>query len=197
LQEYSRTYPAAILDVGCRAICQMSAQPQRESRRHGNFMVGIAIQGKRVTALRFASQADATMHLSFFAACTVLITQSVQAADFDSPVAIHRKDSNTFYVTGSINGAENMDFLIDTGSGYVTSDQHTLSALQRANPANVEYRRKLTAVLADNRERTVPVYRIADLDLGANCHLVDIEVAILPGRTHHTLGLSALLRAAP
>jgi predicted aspartyl protease len=175
----------------------MSAQLQWESGRHGNVFEMVAIQGIPVSSRRHAYCLAAAVHRSFFAACAILASQFLQAADFDSPVAMHRKDSNTFYVSGSINGSGHLDFLIDTGSGYVTLDQDTLAALQRANPANVEYRRKLVAVLADNRERTVSVYRVADLDLGANCHLGDIEVAVLPGRGHPILGLSALLRAAP
>lgn len=42
-----------------------------------------------------------------------------------------------------------------------------------------------------------PVYRVAELDLGAGCVIRDFEAVALPGARKNILGLSALKSVAP
>lgn len=101
----------------------------------------------------------------------------------------------TYYVAGYMDGAGDMDFMVDTGSGYMTINEETLKALKSNN--RVRYVRKLRGVLADGSELLVPVYKIERLSIGGECHLQDVEAAVFPGATRQILGLSALRKAAP
>ncbi len=117
------------------------------------------------------------------------------AAEFDTHIPMRDKGAATYYVDGDIHGAGPVDFMVDTGSGYMTINEETLALLQRNGGAT--YIRKLAGVLADGSTMTVPIYRIAQVRIGAACTLRDVEAAVFPGKTRQILGLSALRQAAP
>jgi clan AA aspartic protease (TIGR02281 family) len=116
------------------------------------------------------------------------------AADFGNRVTMSQKSAATFYVTGEITGAGPVEFLVDTGSGYVTINQRTLDPL--ASTGEAHYVKQLRGVLADGSAREVPVYALAHIRIG-DCWLSDVEAAVLPGDSRQILGLSALRKAAP
>lgn len=105
-------------------------------------------------------------------------------------VPLHEKGASTFYIAGHIEGYGQTEFMVDTGSGYTTINEHTLGILKAKGKA--EYSKQLVGVLADGSEKIVPVYKISRLNLGGKCELSDIEAAIFPGKTRQILGLNAL-----
>lgn len=110
-----------------------------------------------------------------------------------SSVPMKDKGAATFYVDGSIKGYGATEFMVDTGSGYTTINEHTLEKL-KAN-GNAVYSKQLKGILADGTEKIVSVYRISALNLGGKCELKDVEAAIFPGKTRQILGLNALRKA--
>ena len=118
-----------------------------------------------------------------------------RAADFDTTIPMRDGGAATFYVDAHLDGIGDMAFMVDTGSGYLTINEHTLAALETGNHAS--YLHDLQAVLADGSEVLVPVYRIKSLSIGGRCHLFDVDAAVFPGATRQILGLSALKKAAP
>jgi hypothetical protein len=115
--------------------------------------------------------------------------------DFGFRIAMQEKSAATFYVSGDIHGYGPVELMVDTGSGYMTINEHTLAALRQRDAAR--YVKQLRGVLADGSEIEVPVYAIARLRIGARCWLTDVEAAVFPGDSRQILGLSALRRAAP
>jgi hypothetical protein len=110
-------------------------------------------------------------------------------------VAMKEKSAATFYVATDIAGVGTTEFLVDTGSGYATINEVTLKVLKSAG--NARFVRNLQGVMADGSKRRVPVYLISGLNIGSECWLPDIEVAVFPGKSRQILGLSALRKAAP
>ena len=117
------------------------------------------------------------------------------AGGVDATVPMHEKGASTYYVSVSINDRVSSDFLVDTGSGYVTINSEILGELMREQ--GTVFVKEIAAVMADGSETVVPVYRLASLNLGNNCVIRDVEAAVLPGTTRNILGLSALKKAAP
>lgn len=113
----------------------------------------------------------------------------------ETGIPIHEKRGTTFYVSGSIEGYGDTEFLIDTGASHLAINEHTLKALQRGGHA--QYLRRLSGTLADGRRQAVPIYSISGIRIGDNCVLREVEAAVLPGTTRNILGLSALRRTAP
>lgn len=134
-------------------------------------------------------------HSMFMFVTMGLATQHAAAADFDVRVPMQDKGVATFYVPGQIQGVGEVEFMVDTGSGYTTINEETLSKLQ--NRGEAEFVKELTGVLADGSEMVVPVYSIRQMSIGNNCTLENVEAAVFPGKTRQILGLSALSRAAP
>lgn len=128
-------------------------------------------------------------------AAMLLTLQPLCAADFDTRIFMKEKAAATYYVPTHIEGADETEFMVDTGSGYVTINERTLHALKRQG--TVRYVKQLQGVLANGDELAVPIYRIAALNIGGNCRLRNVEVAVFPGDTRQILGLSALRKAAP
>ncbi len=135
------------------------------------------------------------IRLTLVTVLTMLGSANVNAADFDIQVPMHSKGAATYYVSGFINDHVASDFLVDTGSGYVTINTKTLKQLKRDGSA--EFVKKISAVMADGSATVVSVYRIATLKFGDNCVIRDVEAAVMPGSTPNILGLSALKKAAP
>lgn len=120
---------------------------------------------------------------------------AAMAAEFDSHIPMRDKGAATYYVDGEIHGVGPADFMVDTGSGYMTINEETLAVLQQTGGAT--YVRELSGMLADGTTKQVSVYRIAEVRIGTACTLRDIEAAVFPGKTRQILGLSALRQAAP
>lgn len=120
---------------------------------------------------------------------------SANAGDGITAVPMTLKGSKTFYVAGWVDGVEPTEFMVDTGSSYLTINEATLSQL--ANDGRVNHLRDLTAVLANGDEIVMPVYSIPRIVLGERCELVDVEAVVFPGNTRQILGLSVLRKAAP
>lgn len=112
-----------------------------------------------------------------------------------TPVPMTQKGSKTFYVSGWVAGIEPAEFMVDTGSSYMTINQVTLDRLK--DNAQVNYLRDLTGVLANGDEVVMPVYSIPRIVLGNRCELIDLEAVVFPGNTRQILGLSVLRKAAP
>ena len=112
---------------------------------------------------------------------------------FDVPM--HSKGANTFYISGKIGDMAPAEFMVDTGSSYMTINESTLAELQVVG--NPRYLRDLKGVLANGAEMLVPVYTVANVLIGDKCLLDEVEVAVFPGSTRQILGLSALLKTAP
>jgi predicted aspartyl protease len=117
------------------------------------------------------------------------------AEDFDTRIPMRYGNSATFYVDGHVEGAGAMEFMVDTGSGYLTINEQTLAALQRSGRAT--FRRDLRGVLADGRKLKVKVYMLDSINIGGQCQLHNVEAAVFPGSTRQILGLSALRKASP
>jgi predicted aspartyl protease len=110
-------------------------------------------------------------------------------------VPMHEKGAATYYVQAQIEGYGDAEFMVDTGSGYVTINEETLAVLKDHGQAR--YVKQLDGVMADGAHHSVPVYELASLSIGAGCVLHNVEAAVFPGSTRQILGLSALKRAAP
>jgi predicted aspartyl protease len=103
------------------------------------------------------------------------------------------KGAETYYIKGNIRGLGSTEFMVDTGSGYVTINEHTLAILKDKGEAI--YVKDLVGILADGQRKVFPVYRIASIRLGDDCELRNVEAAVFPGRTRQILGLSGLKKA--
>jgi len=119
------------------------------------------------------------------------------AADANAPVSVPLQDRGaaTYYVQARIHGLERMDFMVDTGSGYVVIDEDMLVTLEEQG--NAEYLREFLGVMADGSTVEVPVYQITSIDIGNQCVIHGVEVAVFPSGTRCILGMNALKRAAP
>ncbi len=107
---------------------------------------------------------------------------------------MHDKGMATYYVNAQIADLGISEFMVDTGSGYLTINEQTLSTLQERKQAR--YVKELRAILANGTELIIPVYAINQLRIGG-CTLRNVEAAVFPARTRQILGLSALNKAAP
>ncbi len=135
----------------------------------------------------------------FKSATTFLLTLALagtgMASEFDFDVPMHLKGASTFYISGRIGEMPPSEFMVDTGSSYMTINEETLASLKLTEEP--VYLRDLTGVLANGDHMRVPVYAVSSVQLGDNCRLEEVEVAVFPGRTRQILGLSVLLKAAP
>lgn len=126
---------------------------------------------------------------------SLILAAPVLASDFDFDLPMHLKGASTFYISGQIGDMPATEFMVDTGSSYMTINEETLEALQRTEEP--VYLRDLTGILANGDQMRVPVYAVSHVELGEGCRLEKVEVAVFPGKTRQILGLSALLKAAP
>jgi predicted aspartyl protease len=117
------------------------------------------------------------------------------AGDFEFDVPMHLKGASTFYISGRVGDMPPSDFMVDTGSSYMTINEETLANLKLTEKP--VYLRDLTGILANGDRMSVPVYAVSAVQLGEFCRLEEVEVAVFPGKTRQILGLSVLLKAAP
>lgn len=128
------------------------------------------------------------------AALSVAMLSPVNSAEFDKKIPMFSKGAATFYVEGFIEGVGKIDFMVDTGSGYMTINESSLELLKEKS--SVIYVKDLSGILADGSKRVVPIYQIGALEIGG-CQFQNIEAAVFPGKTRYILGLSALKKASP
>ena len=121
------------------------------------------------------------IYLSTVLTLAALVTGGAPAlaGNFDTRIPMRIGNAATFYV--------------DTGSSITTINQPTLDRLIKQGLA--DYDRDLSGILADGSRLTVPVYRVASLNIGG-CVLRDVETAVFDTE-RQILGLSVLNRAAP
>lgn len=117
------------------------------------------------------------------------------AGQFGTTVEMEAKNGATFYVPGLITGLGAIDWMVDTGSGYMTINEEILALLKGSGLAR--FVRHVRGRLADGSEREVPVYSIDAISIGDACWLRDVEVAVFPGKTRPILGLNVLQRTGP
>ena len=129
------------------------------------------------------------------ALCALGGWMTTSAADEPSvPVPMRQQASGNYYVHGTLTGGVGTDMLVDTGSGYVSLSKATFTRI-KAQPGT-EYLRDIVGTMANGRLLKVPVYRVAELALGA-CLLTDVEIVVMPNTARDILGLSALRRLEP
>jgi predicted aspartyl protease len=117
------------------------------------------------------------------------------AQEFGTFVPMREKGSATYYVTTEIHGLGAVDLMVDTGSSYTTINEETLAVLIQQQRA--DYVSDLEGMLADGTRMMLPIYSIQSINIGGQCSLQDIEVAVFPGNTRQILGLSTLRQASP
>lgn len=122
-------------------------------------------------------------------------TPSAIAGKFGTTVEMEARNGSTFYVPGLITGLGAVQWMVDTGSGYMTINEEILALLKEHGLA--QFVKTLRGRLADGSEREVPVYSIDAISIGDACWLRDVEVAVFPGNTRPILGLNVLQRTAP
>ncbi|MGH8578892.1 MAG: retroviral-like aspartic protease family protein [Gammaproteobacteria bacterium] len=117
------------------------------------------------------------------------------AQDFSTRIPARTKGTATFYVLGHIQGYGQAEFLVDTGSAYLSLNARIVQGLEKSSQAI--YVKDIAGILADGSGVRIRIYRIPALTLGGTCTISDIEAAVLPGDTRNILGLNALRQAAP
>lgn len=103
--------------------------------------------------------------------------------------------ASTFYLKAQLGSLQHTEMMLDTGSGYMTINQDSLSRLKQKG--EVTFVKKIGGILANGSKLVVPVWRINRLALSSGCVLHDVEAAVFPGKTRQILGLSALEKAGP
>jgi predicted aspartyl protease len=131
---------------------------------------------------------------SWLAVIPMVVSISAVGDESDVTVPMYDKGMATYYVRAQIADLASGEFMVDTGSGYLTINEHTLDALKARKQA--QYVKDLRAVLANGTELIIPVYSINEMRIGA-CVIRNVDAAVFPARTRQILGLSALNKAAP
>ncbi len=132
---------------------------------------------------------------TLIAVFTVFFSQTITASNPLTIISMETTGASTYYVQGEIQGLGEVRMMVDTGSGYSTINEETLSVLKGQGKA--EYVKDLVGILANGDKMVVKVYKISALNIGSNCWLENIEVAVFPGKTRQILGLSALKKTSP
>lgn len=135
------------------------------------------------------------MQWGILGVCLIAGLDSALAQQFDTSVPMKDKGVATYYVAGEIAGHGTAEFMVDTGSGYMTINEQTLISLLERGEA--EYVKLLEAVLADGQRTQVPVYSLSAVNIGGQCWVNNVEAAVFPGETRQILGLSALKTVSP
>jgi predicted aspartyl protease len=131
---------------------------------------------------------------SIIATLLSLVVAAAPAAEFDARIPMATGTAATYYVPGRLGNLDTAEFMVDTGSGYLTINRTTLDALLEQNLAT--YLRELAGVMANGTEVKVPVYRVAQFSMGP-CLLQDVEAVVFPSTDRQIVGLNVLNRSSP
>jgi predicted aspartyl protease len=129
-----------------------------------------------------------------FAASLWVSATGSRAEALGHAVSLERSGAGGMYVAGEIAGVQ-ADFLVDTGADLVTVDERLFRQMRKSG--EVRELRRVAARMANNRLQVMTVYEVAHLNIGDNCDLGPVEVAVMKGAGRNLLGLSALSRGAP
>jgi hypothetical protein len=125
----------------------------------------------------------------------LLISPALYGMEPGTHVPLHSVGTATYYVVGDIEGYGSTQLLIDTGSSYSTISEETLDIL--VDKGTAKYLKTLQGTLANGKVITVPIYLVSGINIGGNCFIHEIEVAIFSAKIRPVLGLSALRKVAP
>tara|TARA_R110002073_G_scaffold271000_1_gene434326 strand:+ start:263 stop:826 length:564 start_codon:yes stop_codon:yes gene_type:complete len=117
------------------------------------------------------------------------------AEDFEFKIPITQQSSGNYYVAGTLENDDKVEFLVDTGAGMVILAEKTFKALK--DPSNKKPTKRIAVRMADGRTKAVNVYTLNQLVLGNECNVGPLEVAVIPGAANNILGLNILKKAAP
>lgn len=132
------------------------------------------------------------------AVCIVIITfgfMSAGSATTKNLIPMNNIGSGTYYVSVKLADMPESQFMVDTGSGYMTINEQSLGVLQQQN--RVKYLKDIKGILANGNALIVPIWEVSSITINDQCTLHNVEVAVFPGKTRQILGLSALKKAAP
>lgn len=124
-----------------------------------------------------------------------VVATTAAAEPFGDAVPMQQRASGNYYVAGTLTGGVRADFLVDTGSGYVSVAPAVFERLRAAT--GTTFLRHIVGSMANGQTLRVPVYRTPTLELSPECVLHDVEITVMPGSDRNILGLSALRRVAP
>lgn len=127
--------------------------------------------------------------------CSVVVSAAAEKPNLNKRIPMMNRGASTFYVEGHIDGFGPAFMLVDTGSSYSTLNEETFAVLQKTG--HTSFIKELQGTMADGSRRVVPIYRISGVNLGGECHIRDVEVALFPGSTRLILGLSVLRKVSP
>jgi clan AA aspartic protease (TIGR02281 family) len=119
----------------------------------------------------------------------------VLAKDFEYKIPITQQNSGNYYVAGTLENDDKVEFLVDTGAGMVILAERTFKALTEASSKKPS--KRIAVRMADGRTKAVNVYTLNHLVLGQECNVGPLEVAVIPGAANNILGLNVLKKAAP
>ena len=136
------------------------------------------------------SRLPAYLSLAFIAASNLAL-----AGDFEFRIPITQKDSGNYYVAGTLENDDTIEFLVDTGAGMGMLAERTFKSL--VDVSQQQPSRRIAVRMADGRTKAVNVYTLEHLLLGTDCDVGPLEVAVIPGAANNILGLDILKRAAP
>lgn len=117
------------------------------------------------------------------------------AEDFEFKVPLSQQNSGNYFVAGTLENDESVEFLVDTGAGMVILAEDTFSKL--AETSSSKPSKRIAVRMADGRTKAVNVYTVNKLVLGNTCNVGPLEVAVIPGGANNILGLNVLKKAAP
>jgi hypothetical protein len=127
--------------------------------------------------------------------CGVVLPTFSDQLQLTKRVPMMNRGASTFYVEGHIDGFGPAFMLVDTGSSYSTVNEETFAILEKTG--HTSFIKELQGTMADGSRRVVPIYRISGVNLGGECYIGDVEVALFPGSTRLILGLSVLRKVSP
>jgi len=117
------------------------------------------------------------------------------AKDFEFKIPISQQNSGNYYVAGTLENEDKVEFLVDTGAGMVILAEKTFKSLTEIS--NKKPTKRIAVRMADGRTKAVNVYTLDRLVLGQDCNVGPLEVAVIPGARNNILGLNVLNKAAP
>ena len=130
--------------------------------------------------------------------CVVMIASGFISTGSATPknmIPMKNIGLGTYYVDVKLADMPASQFMVDTGSGYTTINENSLTYLKQQG--RVTYVKDIRGVLANGNTHVVEVWEVSSITLNDQCVLNKVEVAVFPGKTRQILGLSALKKAAP